>query len=105
MTRETRPILYTMKVQPTFIEKIRTTQSTNPLLDRTRAEVLARRAPGSVIHEDGPLRFQNRVCVLAIEELKRKILDEGQNTLHSIHPRGNKLYKDLKQTFWESNMK
>jgi len=52
-----------------------------------------------VIHEDGMLTFQNRVYIPAIEELKRKILDKGHNTPHSIHLGGNKLHKDLKRTF------
>jgi len=39
------------------------------------------------------------VCVPAIKALKKKILDDGHNTPHSMHPRENKLYKDLKQTF------
>jgi len=58
-----------------------------------------------MIHEDWKLRLQNQVCVLAIEELKGKILDEGHNTPHSVHLGGNKLYKDLKRTFWWGNMK
>jgi len=45
------------------------------------------------------------VCVLAIEALKKKILDKGHNTPHLAHPGGYKLYKDLRQTFWWSNMK
>ena len=40
-----------------------------------------------------------------MEALKRKILCEGHNTPHSVHPGGNKLYKDLRQMFWWSNMK
>jgi len=40
-----------------------------------------------------------------MEALKKKILDEGHNTLHSVHPEGNKLHKGLRQTFWWSNMK
>ena len=52
--------------------------------------------PGFVIHEDGTIRFHNRVCVPAVESLKKKILDEGHNTPHSVHPGGAKLYKDLK---------
>jgi len=63
------------------------------------------KAPGFVIHEDGTIQFHNCVCVPAVEALKRKILEEEHNTPHSVHPRGNKLYKDLKQTFRRSNMK
>jgi len=94
-----------MEVQPTLIEEIRVIQSTDLQLDRIKAEVPTGKAPGFVIHEDGALRFQNRVCVPTIEEFKRKILDEGHNTPYFIHPGGNKLYKDFKRTCWWSNMK
>jgi len=85
-----------MEVQPILIEVIRAAQGTDPQLDKIRTEVLARKAPSFMIYEDGTLRFQNWVCVLAIEELRKKILDEGHNTPHSVHPAGNRLYKDLK---------
>ena len=65
-------------------------------MDRIKTEVLTGKIPGFVIHDDGTLRFQNQVCVPTIEELKRKIPDEGHNIPHSIQPGGNKLYKDLK---------
>jgi len=66
----------------------------DPQLEWIEEEILV--APGFVIHEDGTIRFHNRVCVLAMEELKKKILDKGHNTSYLVHPRGNKLYKDLK---------
>jgi len=41
----------------------------------------------------------------AVDALESKILDEVHNTPHLVHRSGNKLYKDLMQTFWSSNMK
>jgi len=35
-----------------------------------------RKTPGFVIHEDSTMRFHSWVCVLAVEELKKKILDK-----------------------------
>jgi len=69
-----------------------------------REEVLFGKAPESVIHEDGTLRFHNWVCVPVVDELKKKILNEGHNTSHFVHLEGDKLCKDLKQLWW-SNMK
>ena len=45
------------------------------------------------------------MCVPSIKAPKKKILDGGHNTPHPVHLAGNKLCKDLKQTFWWSNMK
>ncbi|XP_019184184.1 PREDICTED: uncharacterized protein LOC109179070 [Ipomoea nil] len=35
---------------------------------------------------------------------KRQILEGGHNTPYSVHPRGDKLYKDVKGFFWWPNM-
>jgi len=58
-----------------------------------------------VIHEDGTIQFHNWVCVPVVEALKKKILDEAIILYILCYPGGNKLYKDLKQTFWWNNMK
>jgi len=56
----------------------------NPQLEWIREEVLAGKAPGFVIYEDGTIRFYNWVCVPAVEELRKKILDECHNISHSV---------------------
>ena len=57
------------------------------------------------IKEYGSLYFQNRLCVLADNELKKKLLYEAHNTVFTMHPRGNKMYQDLKQYYWWRGMK
>ena len=59
--------------------------------------MLSRKGLRFVIHENSTIRFHNRVCDSAVEELKKKILDEGHNTPRSMHLGGNKLYKDVQQ--------
>ena len=48
------------------------------------------------VKEDGTLYFQNRLCVPADNELKKKLLYEAHNMVFTMHPRGNKMYQDLK---------
>ena len=81
-------MLYAMEVKPTLIKKIQGTQSMDQQLERIWAEVIAGKASGFIIDEDRTLRFHNWVCVLAVEELKRKILDKGHNILHFMYPGG-----------------
>jgi hypothetical protein len=38
-------------------------------------------------------------------EIKKTISDEARMSKFSIHPGGTKMYQDLKQNFWWSNMK
>jgi hypothetical protein len=40
-----------------------------------------------------------------VKELKDKILHEAHESTYSIHPRGNKMYQDLKATYWWYKMK
>jgi len=89
-------MLCTLAAKPTLIEQIRVAQATDSQLERIREEILEGKAPRFVIQEDGTIRLHNQVCVPVAEVLKKKILDKGHNTPYSIHPRGNKLYEDLR---------
>jgi hypothetical protein len=43
--------------------------------------------------------------VPSVKELKDKILHEAHESTYSIHPGGNKIYHDLKVTYWCYGMK
>jgi hypothetical protein len=54
---------------------------------------------------DGVLWLKDRLVVLKDFELRRKIMDEAHYFRYSIHPRTNKMYEDLKKSFWWTRMK
>ncbi|XP_074267275.1 uncharacterized protein LOC141590597 [Silene latifolia] len=97
-----------MTIEPELYKEIRELQQEDARIQKWRNAVeKAGAEPYSKfkIHSDGSLRFGHRWCVPAIEELKNKILTEAHATPYSVHPGGDKLYKDLKKTFWWPNMK
>jgi hypothetical protein len=49
--------------------------------------------------------FGKRLVVPVDPEIKRVILDEAHMSKFSIHPGSTKMYQELKQNFWWSNMK
>jgi hypothetical protein len=51
------------------------------------------------------LWYKERICVPNVKELKDKILREAHESTYSIHPGGNKMYHDLKATYWWYGMK
>ena len=51
------------------------------------------------------MRCHDRVCVLDVGDLKKRILDEGHRSGLSIHPGATKMYQDLRKLFWWSGMK
>ena len=60
---------------------------------------------GFSVKEEGSLYFQNRLCVPNDKELKKKLLFKAHNTIFTMHPRGNKMYQDLKPQYWWKGMK
>ena len=51
------------------------------------------------------MHYGNRLVVPADPNLRKQILDEAHLSKFSIHPGSNKMYHDLRQTFWWSGMK
>jgi hypothetical protein len=51
------------------------------------------------------LWYKGRICVPNIKELKDKIPREAHESAYSIHPGWNKMYYDLKATYWWHGMK
>jgi hypothetical protein len=54
---------------------------------------------------DGVLLFKGRLVVPKDFELYRKIMDEAHYSRYSIHPGINKMYQELKKSFWWKRMK
>ncbi|KAL9227802.1 hypothetical protein vseg_003452 [Gypsophila vaccaria] len=92
-------------LQPDLYDEIRQKQVGDPIIEQKRAKITMHSESGFEVHEDGSVRYKGRWCLSNDEELKRKILEEAHNTPYSEHPGGDKLYKDLKKTFWWPNMK
>ena len=54
------------------------------------------------IDESGGLLYKSRLCVSNDMDLRKKILYESHNIMH---PRGNKMYRDMNQYYWWRGMK
>src|SRR5664279_565062 len=55
--------------------------------------------------EEGALWFGKHVCVPKDPEIRKLIFQEAHDSPYSIHPSNTKMYMDLKERFWWSNMK
>jgi hypothetical protein len=55
--------------------------------------------------DQGVLWYKGRICVPNVKELKDKILHEAHESAYYIHPGRNKMYHDLKDTYWWYAMK
>ena len=98
-------VMSDMTLQPTLLEEIKENQVGDEKLDKIRQAKAEGRAEDFEILNDGTLKFKGRWCVPDRAELKQCIMFEAHNTPYSVHPGGDKLYKDLKLLFWWPNMK
>ncbi|KAJ9567724.1 hypothetical protein OSB04_003690 [Centaurea solstitialis] len=58
-----------------------------------------------VTDTEGLKCFGNRIWVPKLRDLRRKILSEAHKSKYSVHPGTNKMYHDLRQSYWWPGMK
>jgi len=89
-----------LKISSEFLEEIKRAQERDQFLQ----EKLIAKVEGneSEFHKDsnGIIKFRDRICIPAKEELRKLIMEEGHKSSLSIHLGASKMYQDLKKMFW-----
>ena len=67
--------------------------------------VLLKMNESFALGDDGILRYQNRLCVQDVDDLRTRIVVEAHGSRYSIHPGSTKMYHDLKKIYWWFGMK
>ena len=99
LSRKHEVIAY-LVIAPTLLEKIANKQQEDEFLRRIYQNTQRSDNSNFKIDDQGVLRLNERMCVPDIPELKKELLDECHKSKLSIHPGVNKMYKDIKRTFW-----
>ena len=94
-----------MEVRSDLFEEIRMKQTEYTHLVEKASLVVKTSDPHFSIHEDGSLRYDDRWCVPNDSDLRTRILREAHSSCFSIHLGFDKLYQDLRRTFWWHGMK
>lgn len=97
-------LIAVISAEPTTVNEVKQRQKEDELLKKIIDEFEANPKPEFDIDNE-VLRFQNRLCVPNIPELKKKILGEAHKSMFAMHPGNNKIYRDLKQNYWWPKMK
>jgi hypothetical protein len=93
-----------MEVDSNLLQEIQKGQLEDEKIQDIKRNIKENKSPGFLEDEEGVLWYKGRICVPNIKELKNKILREVHESAYSIHPRGNKMYHDLKATYWWYSM-
>jgi hypothetical protein len=94
-----------MEVGSNLLLEIRKGQVEDDKIQEIKRNINEEKSPGFSEDEEGVLWYEGRICVSNIKELKDKILHEVHESAYSIHTGGNKMYHDLKATYWWYGMK
>jgi hypothetical protein len=94
-----------MQVDSTFSQDICKGQLEDERLQEIMGNIAEGKSPGFTEDYHGVLWYKGRIYVLNVKEIKNIKLFEAHNSAYSIHPRGNKMYQDLKLSYWWYGMK
>jgi hypothetical protein len=93
------------EVGSSLLQEICRGQLEDEKVQEIKCNIMEEKLPGFLEDDEGVLWYKGRICVPNVKELKDKILHEAHETAYSIHPGGNKMYHDLKVTYWWYSMK
>jgi hypothetical protein len=90
---------------PTIKEDVITTQRMDVRMSHIRRRLVLGEVKCFREDVDGVLWLKDHLVVPKDLELHRKIMDEAHCSRYSFHPGTNKMYQDLKKSFWWTRMK
>ncbi|KAH0655152.1 hypothetical protein KY285_030034 [Solanum tuberosum] len=88
-----------------LVVEVKEKQDSDPILLELKGAVHNQRVEVFSQGGDGVLRYQGRLCVPDMGELRQHILTEAHNSRYSIHPGATKMYRDLREVYWWNGMK
>jgi hypothetical protein len=94
-----------MEVGSSLLQEIWRGQLEDEKVQKIKRNIREEKLPSFSEDNEGVLWYKGRICVPNIKELKDKILHEAYESAYSIRSRGNKMYHDLKTTYWWYGMK
>jgi hypothetical protein len=94
-----------MDVGSSLLQEIQKGQLEDEKIQEIKHNIKEEKSPGFSEDGEGVLWYKGRICVSGVKELKDKILHEAHESAYSIHLGGNKMYHDLKATYWWYGMK
>jgi hypothetical protein len=89
-----------MEVGLDLLQEIQKGQVEDEKIQEIKCNIKEEKSPDFSEDEGGVLWYKGRICVPNVKELKGKILREAHEPAYFIHPGGNKMYHDLKATYW-----
>ena len=104
----TKGSLNTLAVVPDLVAGIKTIQGYDSEVHKIKRHLAEGKPSFFTIADDGALYFKGRLVVPCLKknlDKTKRVMQEAHDTPLSIHPGSTKMYQDIRQRFWWSNMK
>ncbi|XP_075481165.1 uncharacterized protein LOC142521876 [Primulina tabacum] len=98
-------IVSSIQVEPQILSRIKAAQKTDPHIHRLKELSRTGQTEKFSVASDGSLRFNGRLVVPNLIDLKEAILREAHCSRHSIHPGIRKMYHILRAHYWWEGIK
>ncbi|XP_073278713.1 uncharacterized protein [Primulina huaijiensis] len=97
-------VVSSIQVEPQILSNIKAAQRTDPHIHRLKELSRTGQTEKFSVASDGSLRFNGRLVVPNLIDLKEVILHEAHCSRHSIHPGIRKMYHTLRAHNWWEGM-
>ncbi|XP_049387088.1 uncharacterized protein LOC125851321 [Solanum stenotomum] len=100
-----RGVILKNMAESSFVTEVKRWQHEDPEHRKLREKIPQQQQPLFELTGDGVLRYQGRLCVPSVRELRKNILLEAHYSRYASHPGATKMYQDLRQIYWWNDMK
>ena len=98
-----------VSVHPSFesslVVEVKQGQHLDPMLMELKDSMLIKMNESVALRGDDILRYQDRLCLPYVDDLRTRIVIEAYGSRYSIHPGYTKMYHDFRQIYWWDGMK
>jgi hypothetical protein len=92
-------------VESAIPKRVLQAQQQDRLLQQVKKRIREGKARDFTLDAMGAVRFRGHLCVPQKSHVKEDILREAHRTPYTVHPGENKMYQDLKKSYWWKRMK
>lgn len=92
-------LLANLTIKPTFLSQILDEQMKDVQCDLYKRRMMSGKVTNFNVGKDGVLRFMGRMYVPTSNNLRKELLREAHQRPFHLHPKGVKMYRDLKSSY------
>ena len=85
--------------ESSLVGKVKKGKHLDPVLMELKDSVMIKMNESFSLGGDGILRYQDRLCVPDVDDLRTRIMAEAHGSRYSIHPGSTKMYHDFKKIY------